>query len=49
MAMARGGNVVLRDVLDIKEDAHADDFKIELSRGFGDASAGSVAAYVVTE
>ncbi|MFV0135034.1 hypothetical protein ACLGIH_17725 [Streptomyces sp. HMX87] len=48
--MARGGgNVVLRDVLDIKEDAHAGDFKIELSRGFGDASAGSVADYVVTE
>jgi hypothetical protein len=48
--MARGGgNVVLKDVLDIKEDAHAGDFKIELSRGFGDDSAGSVADYVVTE
>ncbi|GAB2791701.1 hypothetical protein GCM10027073_24970 [Streptomyces chlorus] len=48
--MARGGgNVVLKDVLDIREDAHAGDFKIELSRGFGDDSAGSVADYVVTE
>ncbi|MFE0803696.1 hypothetical protein [Streptomyces sp. NPDC058812] len=48
--MARGGgNVVLKDVLEIKEDAHAGDFKIELSRGFGDDSAGSVADYVVTE
>jgi len=46
--MVRGGNVVLRDVLDIKEDAHAGDFKVELSQGFGGASAGSVAEYVVT-
>ncbi|MEU0427279.1 hypothetical protein ABZ235_27395 [Streptomyces canus] len=47
--MARGSNVVLRDVLDIKEDAHAGDFKVALSQGFGDAAAGSVADYVVTE
>ncbi|MFJ8488789.1 hypothetical protein ACIRBZ_10525 [Streptomyces sp. NPDC094038] len=48
--MARGGGkVVLRDVLDIKEDAHAGDFKIALSQGFGADSAGSVADYVVTE
>ncbi|MFI1020999.1 hypothetical protein [Streptomyces olivaceus] len=48
--MARGGgNVVLKDVLDIAEDAYAGDFKVELSRGFGDDSAGSVADYVVTE
>ncbi|MEU2179641.1 hypothetical protein [Streptomyces thermolilacinus] len=47
--MARGSKIVLRDVLDIKEDAHAGDFKIALSQGFGNASAGSVADYVVTE
>ncbi|MGV4981646.1 hypothetical protein ACVB8X_00665 [Streptomyces sp. NRAIS4] len=48
--MARGGGkVVLRDVLDIKEDAHAGDFKIALSQGFGADAAGSVADYVVTE
>ncbi|MGW8570651.1 hypothetical protein [Streptomyces niveus] len=47
--MARGSNVVLRDVLDIKEDAHAGDFKVALTEGFGDAQAGSVADYVVTE
>ncbi|MGX4691656.1 hypothetical protein [Streptomyces sp. JNUCC 63] len=48
--MARGGgHVALKDVLDIKEDAHAGDFKVELSQGFGGASAGSVADYVVTE
>ncbi|MER6105848.1 hypothetical protein ABT115_27015 [Streptomyces sp. NPDC001832] len=47
--MVRGGNVVLRDVLDIKEDAHAGDFKVALTDGFGDAQAGSVADYVVTE
>ncbi|MFJ7053800.1 hypothetical protein ACIQU7_18990 [Streptomyces albidoflavus] len=47
--MARGSDVVLRDVLDIKEDAHAGDFKVALTEGFGDAQAGSVADYVVTE
>ncbi|MCZ2526977.1 hypothetical protein [Streptomyces sp. HB2AG] len=47
--MAKDSNVTLRDVLDIKEDAHAGDFKIELSHGFGDTSAGSVADYVVTD
>ncbi|WP_063767425.1 hypothetical protein [Streptomyces sp. NRRL S-1868] len=47
--MAKGSNVVLRDVLNIREDAHAGDFKVELSHGFGDDSAGSVADYVVTE
>lgn len=47
--MARGSNVVLRDVLDIKEDTHAGDFKVALSQGFSDAAAGSVADYVVTE
>ncbi|MFW6695732.1 hypothetical protein [Streptomyces sp. MAR4 CNX-425] len=47
--MGKGSNVVLRDVLDIKEDAHAGDYKVELSRGFGDATAGSVDEYVVTE
>ncbi|MEK8143655.1 hypothetical protein NKH18_21470 [Streptomyces sp. M10(2022)] len=47
--MARTSNVVLRDVLDIKEDAHAGDFKVALTDGFGDAQAGSVADYVVTE
>lgn len=47
--MARGSDVVLRDVLHIKEDAHAGDFKVALTEGFGDAQAGSVADYVVTE
>ncbi|MFI5650514.1 hypothetical protein ACIA71_04800 [Streptomyces anulatus] len=47
--MARGSSIVLRDVLDIKEDAHAGDFKIELSQGFGGKAAGSVTDYVVTE
>ncbi|MDX3579193.1 hypothetical protein [Streptomyces sp. FL07-04A] len=47
--MVRGSNVVLRDVLDIKEDAHAGDFKVALSQGFTDEAAGSVADYVVTE
>ncbi|MEV7772738.1 hypothetical protein [Kitasatospora sp. NPDC086791] len=46
--MARGSNVVLRDVLDIKEDASAGDFKIALSQGFRGDLAGSVAEYVVT-
>ncbi|CAL9553350.1 hypothetical protein SUDANB15_04457 [Streptomyces sp. enrichment culture] len=48
--MARGGGdtVVLRDVLDIREDVHAGDFKIELSQGFGGSSAGRVEEYVVT-
>ncbi|MFI1947073.1 hypothetical protein ACH46F_24910 [Streptomyces virginiae] len=47
--MARGSTIALRDVLDIKEDTHAGDFKIALSQGFDDSSAGSVADYVVTE
>ncbi|MEY2226750.1 MULTISPECIES: hypothetical protein [Streptomyces] len=47
--MAKGSTIALRDVLDIREDAHAGDFKIALSHGFGDSSAGSVADYVVTE
>jgi hypothetical protein len=47
--VAIGNDVVLKDVLDIKEDAHAGDFKVALSQGFGDALAGSVADYVVTE
>ncbi|MFF0047825.1 hypothetical protein [Streptomyces sp. NPDC005498] len=46
--MARGSNIVLRDVLDIKEDVHAGDFKVELSQGFTGSSAGSVEEYVVT-
>lgn len=43
-----GGTVVLRDVLDIKEDIYAGDFKVELSQGFGGRSAGRVEEYVVT-
>jgi hypothetical protein len=47
--MARGGDtVVLRDVLDIKEDVYAGDFKVELSQGFAGDSAGRVEEYVVT-
>ncbi|KUN85555.1 hypothetical protein AQJ66_13695 [Streptomyces bungoensis] len=47
--MARGGDtVVLRDVLDIKEDVYAGDFKVELSQGFTGDSAGRVEEYVVT-
>ncbi|KAF4405370.1 hypothetical protein [Streptomyces lycii] len=46
--MARGSDIALRDVLDIKEDVHAGDFKVELSHGFTGSSAGSVAEYVVT-
>ncbi|MFE9169883.1 hypothetical protein ACFYNZ_10220 [Streptomyces kebangsaanensis] len=47
--MARsGGTVVLRDVLDIKEDVYAGDFKVELSQGFSGRSAGRVEEYVVT-
>ncbi|KRV48665.1 PglY protein [Wenjunlia vitaminophila] len=38
----------LRDVIDIKEDVHAGDFKIELSGGFSESDA-RVAEYVVTE
>ncbi|MCT7353225.1 hypothetical protein N4P33_13725 [Streptomyces sp. 15-116A] len=47
--MARGSGVVLRDVLDIKEDLHSGDFKIALSEGFTDEAAGSIDDYVVTE
>ncbi|ALO95592.1 hypothetical protein SHL15_4501 [Streptomyces hygroscopicus subsp. limoneus] len=47
--MARGGDtVVLKDVLDIKEDVYAGDFKVELSQGFAGNSAGRVEEYVVT-
>ena len=46
--MARGSGVVLRDVLDIKEDLHSGDFKIALSEGFTDDAAGSIDDYVVT-
>ncbi|MGW5633287.1 hypothetical protein [Streptomyces sp. NPDC003832] len=47
--MARGGEtVVLRDVLDIKEDVYAGDFKVELSQGFTGKAAGRVEEYVVT-
>ncbi|MBT2411744.1 hypothetical protein J7I94_14400 [Streptomyces sp. ISL-12] len=47
--MARGGDtVVLRDVLDIKEDILSGDFKVELSEGFAGTAAGGVAEYVVT-
>ncbi|WP_329186488.1 hypothetical protein [Streptomyces sp. NBC_01428] len=47
--MARGGDtVVLRDVLDIKEDVYAGDFKVELSQGFKGDTAGQVEEYVVT-
>ncbi|MGA5441975.1 PglY protein [Streptomyces griseoincarnatus] len=38
----------LRDVIDIKEDVHAGDFKIELSGGFTETDA-RVAEYVVTD
>ncbi|MEU9730146.1 PglY protein [Streptomyces sp. NPDC048002] len=38
----------LRDVIDIKEDVHAGDFKVELSGGFTETDA-RVAEYVVTE
>ncbi|MFF7900467.1 hypothetical protein ACIP4X_09370 [Streptomyces sp. NPDC088817] len=47
--MTRGANTVaLRDVLDIKEDVYAGDFKVELSQGFTGRSAGRVEEYVVT-
>ncbi|CAM5543666.1 hypothetical protein GCM10010329_27530 [Streptomyces spiroverticillatus] len=38
----------LRDVIDIKEDVHAGDFKVELSGGFTETDA-RVAEYVVTD
>ncbi|MBQ0986001.1 PglY protein [Streptomyces sp. F63] len=38
----------LKDVIDIKEDVHAGDFKVELSKGFSETDA-RVAEYVVTE
>ncbi|MFF8816291.1 PglY protein [Streptomyces pactum] len=38
----------LRDVIDIKEDVHAGDFKVELSQGFTETDA-RVAEYVVTD
>lgn len=38
----------LRDVIDIKEDIHAGDFKVDLSQGFHEADE-RVAEYVVTE
>ncbi|MDG9685960.1 hypothetical protein QC334_25045 [Streptomyces sp. DH18] len=45
--MATSGETVLRDVLNIKEDMHAGDFKIDLSVGFTE-SAQRVDEYVVT-
>ncbi|MFD7700530.1 hypothetical protein [Streptomyces caelestis] len=48
MARGAGETVVLRDVLDIKEDVYAGDFKVELSQGFSGRSAGRVEEYVVT-
>ncbi|MEU6995448.1 hypothetical protein ABZ953_32930 [Streptomyces sp. NPDC046465] len=47
--MAMGSEITLRDVLDIKEDVLAGDFKVELSKGFSGSAAGSVEEYVVTE
>ncbi|UAX55682.1 hypothetical protein K5X85_23055 [Streptomyces sp. A144] len=46
--MARGNGVVLRDVLDIKEDILSGDFKVALSEGFTGETAGSIDDYVVT-
>ncbi|MFF3143815.1 PglY protein [Streptomyces sp. NPDC057927] len=40
--------LLLRDVIDIKEDVHAGDFKVDLSQGFSEADE-RVAEYVVTE
>lgn len=40
--------IVLRDVINIKEDVHAGDFKVELSGGFTETAA-RVDEYVVTE
>lgn len=40
--------LLLKDVIEIKEDVHAGDFKIELSQGFSETDA-RVAEYVVTE
>ncbi|MFI1563985.1 hypothetical protein ACH4ZX_13160 [Streptomyces sp. NPDC020490] len=48
MARGAGETVVLRDVLDIKEDVYAGDFKVELSQGFTGRAAGRVEEYVVT-
>ncbi|MET9758471.1 hypothetical protein ABZ016_05355 [Streptomyces sp. NPDC006372] len=48
MARGAGETVVLRDVLDIKEDVYAGDFKVELSQGFSGRAAGRVEEYVVT-
>ncbi|MCM2578709.1 PglY protein [Streptomyces meridianus] len=41
-------DLFLRDVIDIKEDVHAGDFKVELSGGFTETDA-RVAEYVVTD
>ncbi|MER7799885.1 PglY protein [Streptomyces parvulus] len=41
-------DLFLRDVIDIKEDVHAGDFKVDLSQGFHEADE-RVAEYVVTE
>ncbi|MBO0511387.1 hypothetical protein J0695_06135 [Streptomyces beijiangensis] len=46
--MAKGSGIVLRDVLDIREDVHSGDFKVELSAGFDGSAAGSIEQYVVT-
>lgn len=40
--------LVLRDVIAVKEDVHAGNFKIDLSQGFSETDA-RVAEYVVTE
>jgi hypothetical protein len=40
--------LVLRDVIDVKDDVHAGNFKIDLSQGFSETDA-RVAEYVVTE
>lgn len=41
-------DLFLRDVIDIKEDVHAGDFKVELTGGFTETEA-RVAEYVVTD
>ncbi|MET8828860.1 hypothetical protein ABZX40_23665 [Streptomyces sp. NPDC004610] len=47
--MATGAaTAVLRDVLDIKEDVYAGDFKVELSQGFTGQTTARVEEYVVT-
>ncbi|WP_185832420.1 hypothetical protein [Streptomyces sp. WAC 04229] len=45
-ATPRGARLARRDVLDIKEDVYAGDFKVELSQGFTGKAAGRVEEYV---